>query len=150
MTDWFETDVPMDAAAAAVIARGMRTVARADGLIHQRELALIATFETNLPKEGPPGDGRLGSDAQKALFVRSLAMVALADGKISPSEHAEILALAAEQQIEPAQVEAEILAVKRRFLAVFAGVNVFRDAVVSVARDLGLPESELDALAQEA
>lgn len=150
MNDWFDEDVPIDAAAAAVIARGMRAVARADGLIHQRELALIASFEHGLPAEGAPNDPALASPALRAAYVRSLVMVALADGRVSETEHQQILALSAEQGIDADAVEAEILAVKRRFLSVFAGVNVFRDAVVSVARDLGLPESELDALAQEA
>jgi uncharacterized membrane protein YebE (DUF533 family) len=150
MTDWFDVDIPIDAAAAALIAEGMRTVARADGMIHQRELALIATFESAVPKEQTPRPDALGTDALKSVYVRSLVMVALADGRISDSEHAAILGLAADQGLDAAMVEGEILSVKRRFLSVFAGVNVFRDAVVRVARDLGLSESELDALAQEA
>lgn len=149
MTDWFETDVPIDAASAAVIARGMRLVARADGLIHQRELSLIATFESALPKNAAPNVSVLPAEL-KSVYIRSLAMVALADGRISDVELQQIVDLAAEQGMDPAEVDTELLAVKRRFLSVFAGVNVFREAVVNVARDLGLPESELDALSQEA
>jgi uncharacterized membrane protein YebE (DUF533 family) len=150
MNDWFDVDVPIDAAAAALIARGMRLVARADGLIHQRELALIASFEAALPRGGTPPSGPLASETLKVLYLRSLIMVALADGRVSDAEQEQILALAAEQGFDGERVAAETLSVKRRFLSVFAGVNVFRDSVVSVARELGLPESELDALSQEA
>ncbi|MEQ1570934.1 MAG: hypothetical protein ABMA64_35220 [Myxococcota bacterium] len=147
--DWFETEVPVDGDAAATIALGMRRVARADGLIHQRELALIASFEANLP---PDADGTrpLATDAVKVTFLRSLILVALADGVVSDAEHDEIRTLAEEHGLGAPDVERELVSVKRRFLSVFAGVNVFRDAVVRVARDLGLPESEVDALSQEA
>jgi hypothetical protein len=40
--------------------------------------------------------------------------------------------------------------VKRWFLQAFSGVQIFRDAVVRVAKDLGLPESEVEALRGEA
>ena len=147
--DWFETEVPVDGDAAAVIARGMRAVARADGLIHQRELALIASFEANVPPDADGGRPLVG-DALKLVYLRSLILVALADGAVSDAELAQIRELAGEQGLGDADVEREVLSVKRRFLSVFAGVNVFRDAVVRVARDLGLSESEVDALSQEA
>lgn len=149
MTDWFETEVPIDDAAAAAIAWGMRQVAQADGMIHHRELALIASFEAGIPEAADAG-AALRDDGLRTVYLRSLIMVALADGRISEAETARILELAAEQGITDGEVEAEILSVKRRFLSVFAGVDVFRDAVVRVARDLGLPDAEVDALQQEA
>lgn len=149
MTDWFETPIPIDAVAAAVIAHGMRVVARADGVIHDRELTLIASFEAAVPAGTDP-KALLADDLQRSVYLRSLIMVALADGKLSDAELVAIRALAAEQQIPDGQVDAEVLSVKRRFLSVFAGVDVFRDSVVRVARDLGLPDAEVDALSQEA
>jgi len=147
--DWFDTEVPIDGDAAAVIARGMRLVARADGVIHQRELALIASFEANVPSDADGGQ-RLKSDAVRSVYLRSLIMVALADGVVSEPEMVQIRELAGEQGLSEREVDTEVVQVKRRFLSVFAGVNVFRDAVVRVARDLGLPEAEVDALSQEA
>lgn len=149
MIDWFETEVPIDAAAAAAIARGMRDVARADGMIHDRELALIASFEAGLPEVATDQEA-LASDELRTVYLRSIIMVALADGRISEAELARIRELAAGYQISDETVEAEVVSVKRMFLSVFAGVDVFRDAVLRVARDLGLPEAELDALQQEA
>lgn len=149
MSDWFDTQVPIDADAAAIIARGMRAVAKADGLVHQRELNLIASFEAAIPS-GYDGALRLTTDALRATYVRSLIMVALADGVITDAELTAIRELATEQGIAPDHVDAEVLSVKRRFLSVFAGVNFFRDAVLRVARDLGLSEAEVEALSQEA
>lgn len=149
MNDWFDSAVPLDERSAATIARGMRAVAREDGVLHQRELNLIAAFEAHIPDNIDIVDV-LPTDALKLTYLRSLITVALADGVISDAEMAKILELSAEQSIPPETVQAEVLSVKRRFLSVFAGVTLFRDSVVRVARDLGLPESEVDALSQEA
>ncbi|MEN0061804.1 MAG: hypothetical protein AAGA48_06605 [Myxococcota bacterium] len=148
--DWFEQDVDLSAAQAAFIAKGMRTVATADGLVHQRELALIAAFESELDEEVPNEAPDLSSDDVRETYLRSLILVALADGRVSEAEHKVIVELAAEVNLEADHVSECVLLVKRRFLQVFAGVNIFRDAVVQVADELGLPASEVDALRQEA
>lgn len=148
--DWFEQDVDLDAAQAAFIARGMRQVATADGLVHQRELNLIAVFEAELPEDVPETAPDLSDEAVRETYLRSLILVALADGRVSDTERAAIVELAGAIDIAEASVDACVVAAKRRFLQVFAGVNIFRDAVVQVAGELGLPASELDALNQEA
>ena len=148
MTDWLDVDVNLDASAAAVIASGMRQVAQADGMIHQRELALIASFEADLPGGGDPSSS-LPTEA-KVVYLRSLIMVALADGVITDKEEERINALADAQGIGRTEVHTETLEVKRWFLRAFQGVHIFRDAVVRVARDLGLEEAEVDALRGEA
>lgn len=146
--NWLDTNVDIDATSAAVIAQGMREVAQADGMIHQRELALIASFEADIPPGGD-ADGEL-PDAIKEVYLRSLIMVALADGQITDNEEERIMALADRQAIGRGQVHAQTLEVKRFFLQAFQGVHIFRDAVVRVARDLGLDESEVAALRSEA
>lgn len=147
--DWFDQAADLDAAQAAWFARGMRRVAQADGLVHDREVQLIAAFEAGL---GEAEDGRQPemSPEVRLSYVRSLIMVALADGVVGETELGEIRTLADESGIDPHVVDDEILTVKRWFLGVFAGVNVFRDAVVRVAEEMGLPPSEVDALRQEA
>jgi uncharacterized membrane protein YebE (DUF533 family) len=149
MDDWFDAPVNIDERAAAIIARGMRSVAQADGILHQRELSLIASFESHLPSE-VPDVGPLTDEPTRVAFLRSVILVALADGVVSDAELARIKELCEDQGIEAERVDAEITVVKRRFLAVFAGVHVFRDAVVRIARDLGLPDAEVDALRGEA
>src|SRR5687767_12132837 len=98
MSDWFEVPVSIDADAASIIARGMRVVARADGVIHHRELNLIASFEAAIPA-GHDGGGRLPSESLRTAFVRSLIMVSLADGVITDAELAAIHELCREQGI---------------------------------------------------
>jgi uncharacterized membrane protein YebE (DUF533 family) len=149
MDDWFDTPVTIDERAAAIIARGMRSVAQADGILHQREMSLIASFESHLPPEESDG-GRIEDEAMQTAFLRTMILVALADGVVSDAELARIKALCDEQGIGVDRVDPEVTVVKRRFLAVFAGVQVFRDAVVRIARDLGLPDAEVDALRGEA
>jgi uncharacterized membrane protein YebE (DUF533 family) len=149
MTDWMDSGAELDATAAAVIARGMRTVAQADGMIHQRELSLIAAFEAELPPGGDE-DGQLTSDDAKVAYLRSLVMVALADGVITDSEEAVIGELCSAQGIGRSQIHSVTLEVKRWFLRSFRGVHIFRDAVVRVARDLGLSDAEVDALGDDA
>ncbi|MCB9685116.1 MAG: hypothetical protein H6738_07165 [Alphaproteobacteria bacterium] len=147
--DWFRAPVQLDARSASIIATGMRAVARADGVIHQRELNLIASFEASIPA-GTTGSGKLGDAEVEDAFLWSLYMTALADGVISDAERDCIAELAETHGIDPDRLEVAELEVKRKFLSVFAGVSFFRDSVVRVAKDLGLPESELEALAQEA
>ena len=149
MNDWFDEPVSIDERAAAIIARGMRSVAQADGILHGREMSLIASFESHLPQDDADG-GRIDDEAQQTAFLRTMILVALADGVVSEAELARIKELCEEQGIDVARVDPEVTVVKRRFLAVFAGVQVFRDAVVRIARDLGLPDSEVDALSGEA
>ena len=147
--DWFTTTVELGAVEAAWFAQGMRKVAQADGVVHEREMNLIASFEAGIGDGAEGGQPEL-SDELRVAYVRSLVMVALADGVVSDVELACIGELAAEVGFDEARVEEEVLAVKRRFLSVFAGVSVFRDAVVRVAEDMGLPAAEVDALRQEA
>lgn len=148
MTNWLDSDVDLDASAAAAIAHGMRAVAQADGMIHQRELSLIAAFEAELPSDGVPGP--LSDAASRQAFLRSLIMVALADGVITDQEEQVIGELCDAHGIGRGEVHTETLEVKRWFLQAFSGVHIFRDAVIRVAKDLGLPESEVDALRGEA
>ena len=149
MADWLDQDVGLNANTAALIAFDMRQVAMVDGRIHQRELALIDSFESQLPRGGDKASASLDTPELRQTYVRSLTMVALADGKISPPEEEVVRSLAAANGLSKGEVDASILDVKRRFLRVFAGVRVFRESVLDVARDLGLPESEVDALLDE-
>ena len=149
MNEWLDSEVEIDAATAAVIARDMRVVALADGIVHEREMNLIAAFEAEIPVE-TPAVGDIVGEGLRLAYLRSLIMVALADGVITEAELTAIQDLAEGHGIPGAMITSEVLGVKRTFLSVFAGVNIFRDSVVRVARDLGLSESELDALRQEA
>lgn len=139
---WTERFVSVDGPAAAIISAGMRTVAKADGDVHEHELRLIEAFEQGLP-EAPEADPKvaLGSDELREVYARSLVLVAMADGTISDSEGAVIHELCAAMEVSDEVLERVTLEVKRWFLERFAGVTIFRDAVAQIAAELGV---ELD------
>lgn len=130
--------VDLDAKMAAVIAAGMRKVALADGdVMHPNELQLIEAFEKDIPP-GTPASGAIRDAGVREVFLKSLVMVALADGRISDSEKAVISDLAAGVGADGDDVERTTHAVKREFLAVFDGVTHFREQVKAVAEELGV------------
>lgn len=141
--EFFDHPVEIDARAARVFAAGMRAVALADGDVHQRELDLIRGFEAEVPAGADQGGDELGDAELARVYVQSLVMVALADGGVSDVEAAVIRDLAAKQGLGAAEVDAIALQVKRGFLAAFAGVTVFADAVDAVARELGVDPEDL-------
>jgi uncharacterized tellurite resistance protein B-like protein len=129
--------VDLDARTAAVIAAGMRRVATADGNIHPNELSLIEDFERDIP-EGTEPTATIGDAAVRAVYLKSLVMVALADGRISDPEQVVIADLAAAVGADDADIEAATAAVKREFISVFKGVTHFRDQVEALASELGV------------
>ena len=140
----WENGPELDSASAATFAQGMKVVACADGALHDRELALINAFEGGLPEGTEPGP--LEGEEVCRAYLQSLIMVALADGMVSDVEYVEIVKLAAEVGLDQATVDGEVVEVKREFLRTFAGVRIFRDAVVAIAKELGLDEAEVDKL----
>jgi hypothetical protein len=135
---WFEHPVLLDAASAAVFAAGMRAVARADGDFHRRELDAIQAFESSLPPDAPEA-GSVWDGALRRAYVRTLAMVGMADGALTPPERALIDALGRERGLTDLEIENEVREVKRRFLLVFGGTPSMASAAVQVAEELGLP-----------
>jgi hypothetical protein len=135
---WLEHPVLLDAASAAVFAAGMRAVARADGDVHRRELDAIQAFESSLPPDAPatgaPWDGAL-----RRAYVRTLAMVGMADGALTAPERSLIDALGRERGLTDEEIEAEVREVKLRFLQVFGGTPAMSAAAAQVAEELGLP-----------
>ena len=140
----WENGPELDSASAATFARDMKTVALADGALHDRELALINAFEGDLPPDAEPGP--IEGEVVCKAYLQSLIMVGLADGQVSEVEYQEILKLAAKVGLDQAAVDAAVIEVKREFLKTFAGVRIFRDAVVAIAKELGLDEAEVDQL----
>lgn len=130
--------VDLDARTAAVIAVGMRKVATADGeALHPNELSLIEDFEKDIP-EGTEPTATIGDAAIRAIYLKSLVMVALADGQISAPEQEVITDLAAGVGADSEDIAAATNEVKREFMAIFEGVTHFRDQVESISKELGV------------
>jgi uncharacterized tellurite resistance protein B-like protein len=137
----------IDERAAAVIAAGMRAVAEADGDVHPRERAMIEALAEGLPEVDPTQP--LPSAELRALYVDSLARVALADGRISEVEGARLAELAAAQGIVGEDLDARLRAARLEWFSVFAGVRHFREDAIAVGRELGLSEDEIAATLDE-
>jgi hypothetical protein len=129
-------------AEAAVIVAGMRLVARADGDVHQDELAMIEDLGEGLPLADP--NTVLGSMPAKLLYIRSLGMLALADGVMSAPEVSLIRVLADHQGLSHEEVDGALRSVKRAFFENFAGVSVFKDQAREIGLGLGLDSAEID------
>ena len=80
---WMDENVVLNEEAAAVIGRDMRRVAEADGVLHARELSLIDVYMDSIGDDLPDGFDAIETDELKMTYLRSLVMVALADGKVS-------------------------------------------------------------------
>jgi len=136
---------------AAWMASGLRALADCDGL-HTAELALVEDFERSLgldPTDGTGFDARtspLGSDDEREVFVRSLQLLALADGQKSSRESewleqvCDCLGISAERQTA---LERDA---KMFLLSSLAGVTAFRDQAVGIGHSLGLSQEDIDAV----
>jgi tellurite resistance protein len=107
----FYPEIPIDEHQAQSIARGLCTVAAADG-VHEREMALIAAFYgsaaegqprhtsslAELSRLGPLAPAELAAalpnSTLRELFVKTAILLAYADGSISNGERTQIQAYA--------------------------------------------------------
>jgi hypothetical protein len=141
-----DAEFEIDAGAAAVIAAGMQAVAHADGVQHEAELELVASFAAEIPAGTSTAGVVLTHPAAQELLVKSLVAVALADGHVSDVEREAILAVGAPHGVGAAQVDAAIHAMAREFLASFRGAHVFRDTALTLAQGLGIGADEAAAI----
>jgi uncharacterized tellurite resistance protein B-like protein len=98
-------DRELDARSAAVIAAGMMAVALADGEAHPREVEMIEAFRKELPEGVDPSGVVLEDPWEREVFVRSLLMVAVADGAVSDDEGKVIEELARAHGVSEEQLE---------------------------------------------
>lgn len=132
------------APAARAIAAGMREMSLVDGE-HPGELAIISAFEADLP--GGPAAGVdlavLDSPALREVFMKSLALVALADGQLSEPELALLRDYAERLALSEEQIGAVVAAVGEVMLSVFSGVSIFRSQAEDIGRHLGLDDAAI-------
>lgn len=138
--------VDIDAKAAGSIAVGMREMALADGHEHPRELEMISLLESDLPEGEAAGDVQIETLDTRELqdaFLRSLALVALVDGALKPSESALIHGYGEKMGRSKGEVDAILKDVAQVMLSAFAGVTVFREQAVHIGQALGLNEGAI-------
>ena len=147
MRDLMTGSVDLDAAAAHTITAGMREVARADGS-HPKEEALIDAFEADLPGAGSAVElDALTTPAAREAFLKSLVLVAYADGGVSEAERTVIERYAAALGTPAPDLARIFVDVASSLLSRFSGVKIWRDEVAAIGREMGLNDPVIqDAL----
>jgi len=143
---WLDDSVRIDAGSAALIAADLKRVAEIDGHLHARELSLIEAFEREIPisSEAPPQ--QFDSDEIRAAYLRALIMLAMADGEIAEEERTLILTLAAGHGFSEHDVEATIDNIKKEFLSIFSGVQLFRQSLMGLAEGMGVDAKDVEEM----
>lgn len=138
------SEVDLDAAAAHTIAAAMREVAECDGE-HPRELELIDQFEAQVPGvRGAVDLSTLTTAEHREVFIKSLVLVAFADGQVTDEERAVIEKYAAALQIDPSVTTRAWTDVASSLLSVFAGIQNYRAQVVALGESMGLDPTTID------
>jgi uncharacterized tellurite resistance protein B-like protein len=145
MTDLHE-HFDLDARTARTIAAGMREVAQADGEQHPMELALIQAFEQELPagEDAEVELAALTNAESKEVFLKSLVLVAMADGRISEEEVVVIRGYADQLDLDEGVLTDLIQQVSVMMLSHFTGVIHFRDQAHAIGRALGLDDTTIE------
>jgi tellurite resistance protein len=137
---------------AELIAQGLLAVARADGQLHARELAMVQAFYGEIVggtgtavaglERGADIPAKILADGLTRapvamLFVKTALLCAYADGAYGPKERAKIEEYATALGIEPAALEELHQSVKEYLVAQLTNVkNV--DAVLEVSKKLDM------------
>ncbi len=148
LADFF-SDVDIDFEQVKTLCHAMMAVARVDG-VHDNEMALVREFYASCARAGDPpveevvrGDldpdeakAKFGGDAEhQQLFVKSLILLALADGDYGDDEDRLIRELAAAVGLDDASVSRLKEATTEFLMAGLSHVkNV--DALVEVRKEL--------------
>ena len=83
--------------------------------------------------------------AQRELFLRSLVLLALADGSISDPEDQMIRAVAADLGLSDDNLTGITVEAKQWLLGSLRGVQAFREQAVRVGKGLGLSDAQIEA-----
>ncbi len=147
-------DVDINKDEAVWIAQGLRALASCDGL-DAAELAMVENLERELEIGSTAHDGfdagasPLRGEAQQAVFVRTLVLLSLVDGRVSTRETDFIVDVCTSMGLSDEQREELEIDAKKYLLGSLEGVRHYRAQAVAVGKRLGLSEAQIDeALAE--
>ena len=144
MREFMQAVVNLDARTAHAIAQQLRELAQVDGT-HPREEALIQAFEADLPPVESASLSDVDTPEAREALLKSLVLLALADGQISPEEGAHIRGVAAKIGQGEADVARAVAEVGRAMLSQFEGVKIFRQQVLALGLSMGLSAADVEA-----
>jgi hypothetical protein len=108
-------------------------------------MALIEQFEAQVPGESGSVDlAALTTPAHRDVFLKSLVLVAYADGHVTDRERDVIRKYADALGFDAAAHTRAWTDVASSLLSVFSGVQKFRAQVVKLGEDMGLDHGTVD------
>ena len=126
------------------IAAAMREVAQVDGM-HEAEADLINRFVSDLPPSSGSIDlAVINTDSLRALYVKSMILVAFADGALTDLERGLIAEKSATIGFDGSALPEAYREVAKGLLGNFSGVRQFRNQAVEIGRSLGLSEPDIE------
>ena len=143
---WLIEPVILESALAALIAEDLRALAAVDGEVHEREQSLIEAFSMSIPEGAKPDDAVLDTPHLQKTYVRSLVMLALADGDLTEDEHGLIVALAERRGVPRAEVDRIIEHLGVQFYGSLEAARAFRSELREAARASGLQQETIEEM----
>ena len=146
MFDFMDDIANVDGPTGHAIAAAMREVASVDGL-HESEAALIDRFVRDLPPaDGPIDESAINTDTLRSLYVKSMILVAYADGALTEPEKALVARKSAAVGFDENKLAEAYRVVAMELLNNFSGVTQFRDQAVEIGRGLGLSDVDIQTV----
>jgi tellurite resistance protein len=148
----FLEPVELNQGQAEAMARGLISLARADGKVHEREMALVQSFYGDVAGQGPTSLSALekaadidpatlatalSSDGPRKLFLKTAILLGFADGDYSKPERALVDRFAKALGVPAEELVRLEQGVKEYLLGHVSGLkNV--EAATAVAKKLGM------------
>ena len=145
MFNILDGNIELDAAQLTSIAAAMKEMSAVDGEIHPEELAMINQLTEGFEvSDNTDVDVSLFQNVQqKDIFLKSVALVALADGKVLAEEKALLEKFSAQVGLDAGYGQSIMTEVGIALLSYFRGVTVTRSKMEDIGRQLGLGEPEI-------
>lgn len=136
--------------AARVIGLAMAEMARVDGM-HENEARVLADYMADLgglplDDHTPPDLASLSGPQETEALIKSVLLVANADGSFSPEESALLDRYCHTLGVAPATRDAWRQEVAGMMLQAFGGLDSLQDQVADLGRELGLDDAMIDRI----
>ena len=146
MNDLMDGLVDVDGPQGHAIAAAMREVAEVDGM-HEAEAELIRQFTSGLPpQDGDVDPSVINSDELRHAYVKSMVLVAYADGALTDLEQALVAEKSVSIGFNTAELPGVYTEVAKGLLSTFASVQLYRDQAVEIGRSLGLSDADIQSV----
>lgn len=143
---WLIEPVILESAFAALIAEDLRALAAVDGEVHEREQSLIDAFTMSIPDGVVAADAVLDTPHLQKTYVRSMVMLALADGDLTEDEHGLIVILSERRGVPRAEVDRIIEHLGVQFYGSLEAARTFRSELRTAAREAGLTQENVEEM----